>query len=172
MENKNICLAILFIFFSSCISDFKEVEQVSLNTQESKEKKVFVIGYKVVDIQKLDRNYYFPIVSAWEEKAWQIVKDNDGKESYEILDSSSNHLVFSFNNEDTLITADNFSKGKWIMFMDKSDNSVGTIRGMINFNLVDKIVNDTTAVTIFRKKKPNDYKNNLTPLFKFNLIRE
>jgi len=159
-------------FFSSCNLDFKEVAQVSLNIQEAKEKKVFVAEYKLANIQQLDSKYIFPIQSAWEEKAWRLALDKSGNESYKISDSSSHHLVFNLNDKDSLITENNFTKGKWIMFMDKTDNPIGSVRGMINISLLGKTINDTASFTVYKQNIPNDIKNNLTPLFKFDIVRQ
>lgn len=151
--------------------DFKESSQVSLNIQEAKEKKVFVEEYKIDNLQIIDSNYIFPIQSVWEEKAWQLALDKNKKETYRILDSSSNNLIFLLNGKDTLITEKNFVNGKWIMKFDNTDNLCGSIRGMINFSLLGNTLNDTTPITIYRQKYPHDYNNNLTPIFKFDIIK-
>ena len=158
-------------FLSSCNLDFKEAKQVSLNIQEANEKKVFVTEYKLDNIQQLDNKFSFPIQSSWEEKARQLALDNRGKESYKILDSSSHLLVFNLNNKDTLFTENNFREGKWILFMEKTNNPIGSIRGMINIELLGKTVSDTASFTIYKQNVPHDIKNNLTPLFKFDLVR-
>jgi len=160
-------------WLSSCNIDFKEAIQVSLNIQEAKEKNVFVEEYRISNVQTLDSNYSFPIQSSWEEKAWKLALDNDKNETYKTLDSSSNNLVFQLNDKDTLLTEKNFINGKWIMWMsDNFENSIGSIRGMVNFNLQNKELKDTTSITIYRQQLPNDHKNNLTPLFKFDIVRQ
>ncbi len=104
---------------------------------------------------------------------WKLALDNDKNETYKTLDSSSNNLVFQLNDKDTLLTEKNFINGKWIMWMsDNFENSIGSIRGMVNFNLQNKELKDTTSITIYRQQMPNDHKNNLTPLFKFDIVRQ
>ncbi len=170
--SKNLFLLLLLNCLASCNIDFKEAIQVSLNIQEAKEKNVFVEEYRIDSIQSFDSNYTFPIQSTWEEKAWKLTLDKDKNETFRILDSSSNNLIFQLNNKDSLITSKNFIDGKWIMLMDNSDNPVGSIRGMIKFGLLGKALNNKTSITIYRQKAPNDHKNNLTTLFKFDIVRQ
>lgn len=158
-------------WFTSCVDDFKEAIQVSLNVQEAKEKKVLVREYRIKNVQSLDSRYTLPIQSIWEEKAWRLSLDKDKNETYKIVEGSSNHLVILLNKEDTLITVKNFIKRKWCMKFDNEDNLAGSIRGMINFNLLGKSLNDTTSITIYRQKEPNDHINNLIPLFKFDIVK-
>lgn len=170
---KTVFVVVLSNLLCSCNLDFKEAKQVSLNMQEAKEKKVFVAEYSISNIQTLDSNYIFPIQSVWEERAWQLALNKDKTETYKILDSSSNNLIFQLNEKDTLITKDNFSHGKWIMYtMDNPENFIGSTRGMINLGLKNKELKDTTSIAIFRLNDPHNYNNNLKPLFKFDIIRQ
>lgn len=172
MKAKILSLSTLIILIASCNIDFKESVQVSLNIQEAKDKKVFVSEYKLENIQQLDNNYNFPISSVWEEKYWQLVLDEKENITYKISESSSHNLVFKLNNNDTLLSEPNFIKGKWIIFMDNKDNPIGSTRGMINIDLLGKSINDTTLCTIFKQNIQYNIKSNLTPLFKFILIRK
>lgn len=160
-------------WLTSCNIDFKEAIQVSLNVQEAKEKKVFVQEYSISNIQSFDTNFTFPIQSIWEEKAWKLALDENKKETYKTIDSSYNNLVFQLNDKDTLLTENNFTKGKWIMWMtDNLENSIGSIRSMITFSLQNKELKDTTSIIIYRQQEPNDRKNNLTPLFRFDIVQQ
>lgn len=171
--SKILFLLMFLNWLTSCNIDFKEAIQVSLNIGEAKEKKVFVREYSISNIQSLETNYTFPIKSVWEEKAWKLTLDKNKKETYKVVDSSSNNLVFELNDKDTLLTENNFTNGKWIMWMsDNLENSVGSTRGMINFSLQNKELKDTTSIIIYRQQEPNDHKNNLTPLFRFDIVRQ
>lgn len=172
---KVIQILSVFMFsnlLTSCNNDFKEAVQVSLNIQEAKEKKVFVTEYEIIEIQSFANNYIFPIKSIWEEKAWHLKLDKNKKETFKIINSTSNNLIFQLNEKEIFITNDNFLIGKWIMWMNNSENPIGSTRGMININLVNQVINDTNYFTIYRQKEPNDHKNNLTPLFKFGIVRK
>lgn len=160
-------------WLTSCNIDFKEANQVSLDINEAKEKKVFVQEYVIDNIQLFDTNYTFPIQSIWEEKPWKLALDKDKNETYKIVDSSSNNLVFKLNDKDTLLTENNFIDGKWVMWgSDNFDYSFGSTRGMINFKMLNNELKDTTSITIYRQQEPNDRKSNLTPLFKFDILRQ
>lgn len=153
--------------------DFKEATQVSLNINEAKEKKVFVQEYSICNVKSIDEKYTFPIQTIWEEKAWKVTLDDNKKETYKIIDSSSNNLVFELNDKDSFLKENNFINGKWIMWMSENlENSISSTRGMINFSLQNKELKDTTSITIYRQQEPNDRKNKLTPLFKFDIVRQ
>jgi len=172
MKKITIIIFVLSIFcwITSCNIDFKEAMQVSLNIQEAKDKKVFVSEYKIIQIQSFIKGNNFPIKSVWEEKTWCIALDKNGNQTFRINDSVSNNLVFQLNEKESFITNDNFIKGKWIMWM--NENAVGSTRGMINISLQNQTLKDTISFTIYSQKEPNDHKNNLTPLFKFKIIRQ
>ena len=63
MKNHKVIYSILIIniILSSCIFDFNESVQVSLDINESKSKKVFIAEYHINSIRCYDKNYKFPI---------------------------------------------------------------------------------------------------------------
>lgn len=171
MGTKFIYFSVLFALISSCNSDFKEAAQVSLNVQEAKEKGVFVSQYKIQNINIVEREYNFPIENIWEEKSWHLALGKHGNEDYLINDSSSHHLVFQLNRNDSFITESNFVNGKWTLRMDNKDIFCGSARGMININLTEKNANDIISFTIYKLNETNNYKTNLDTLIKFEIAR-
>lgn len=156
-----------FIAFLRCGREPTEISQVSLNIQEAKTKRVFLSEYQVIDLETLKTGFSFPINSVWEEKPWILINDKTGC-SFRIQDSTSNRLVIGLNNVDTIFTEQNFIKGKWIMWMDSLDNSIGSIRGMINFSLV-RPLKDGSHFTLYLKKNPTNFTTDLVPIFRFRI---
>ncbi len=150
-----------------CGREPTEISQVSLNIQESKTKKVFLSEYQVIDLDTLKTGFSFPINSVWEEKPWELLNNKDYP-AYRIQDSTSNRLVLGLNGMETIFTEQNFVKGKWIMWMDSLSNSVGSIRGMMNFSLTRPLT-EGCFVTIYLKEDPMKQTTNLVPVFRFKL---
>ena len=172
MSNKFKLIIIFCLVITSCNLDFKEASQVSLDINESKSKKVFIAEYFINKIRCFDKNYKFPINSIWVEKEWLLALDTNGNESYKIGTFSYN-MVFKLNNLDTLITNENYEKGKWIMLNDNNENGMGSTRGMINISLTKDEIKDTISLSIYKLLNPPlDYNNHRVKLYQFEIIRK
>ena len=150
-----------------CGREPTEISQVSLNIQEAKKKKVYLSEYQVIDLDTILTGYSFPINSVWEERPW-ILLNNNSDCTYQIQDSSSNRLVFGLSSKETIFTEQNFAKGNWIMWMDGSNNSFGSIRGMMNFSLTQPLAPGCLFI-LYIKKDPMNGTTDLEPIFRFKL---
>ncbi len=149
----------------------KNPSQVSKDIHESIEKNVFIREFRFENIETLDKNYQFPFKQAWEEKVWYIGLDSLGKEKPVIDALSATNIVFQLKENEKFFSIDNFMH-KWIMKEEgEATIGIGTTSGIINTTLrQEKKGLIKISFAIYKQKYEYDTNNNLTPLFKFNLV--
>lgn len=165
---KKWFLFVFVLFLCSCYNDAYEPQQVSLNIEESKAKKVFVTEYKVKNIKMLSPDVKNLIDRVWIEKYWQLRKDMDGNEVPDICDTCVYCIVYSLNN-DKRYNGDNFIKD-WTFFGSDTIDVVSSVRGMpTTWIYTPKKLPDSLTFTIERLYRPFD-KSSAMPLEEFTIV--
>ena len=185
-KNKNyLLLLVIFLLTSLGVLYFlnyalesvsyKKTRKVSKSIQESKKNGVFIREYQITDIEVFDTPYQFPFDQVWKEMYWHSELGKKRKEVI-VIDSTFSHtLVFMMKKDISFCSRDSVEE-MWIMWSNVTRMGVsgfGTTETM--YMTISQEYEDSTKLssfTIYKQKSKYDYKNDLTPLFKFNLTRD
>ncbi len=172
LEGK-ICLLLIIIFIAySCNlknKDFKNPIQVSKSIKESKEKKVFLNKFIISHLKRYNHSFKFPIKNIWLEKHWHLELDSTKKEIIVIDEEFPKNIVFSLKNIDSFFSSDNNTEGKWVIWLGEKEIPSSSIDGMIIIPVSNVLLNDSTTITIYKQKTPNDFKREIEKLFSFTI---
>ena len=145
---------------------------VSESVQESKNNKAFIRECRIDDIIVFNESYQFPFKQSWEEEV--CFMDFDKKKSFIVVDTlgKSRNIVFKFSSKKdyNLFCEGNIDK-RWIMWGDYISN-MGIVNGMCITHLSEKYFDSIKLSFTIYKQNTYSMKENLTPLFKFNLYRD
>lgn len=141
--------------------------QISLSVQESKEKKVFINEYNIIDIKILDKNTFFPIRQVWLEKGWFLPIDRNCNQILTICETCTPVMIFKLK-DDNIFNENNYLT-KWFLHSDSC--SISLFNGVINsiMNNHTLIVPDSLTFKIIRMNNPVDIKNDIKEVAEFTI---
>lgn len=152
----NITGLLIIILNLTCCKyvEFKP-SHISLNINESKNKKAFICEY-VVSKKTYNDSIDFNYNEIWLEKKWSNYLDKNGQEKFKVVDSTA-QLVINFK-DDHLFT----KKKYWDKFIIKDDdgNVMGSDKGILSLD-ADILKNEPKVFKLFVIKVKDKYQPNL-----------
>ena len=147
---------------------------LSKSIHESKENNIFIREWKIDDIMTYDASCQFPFEQAWEETLRVWSWDEKGNEILVIDSLRSKMIVLKMKNDKDIKSFKKFGKvGQWVMKDDKNSYYDFLNLEMINIQLTEKYRDSTKLpVTIYKLNNEDYWTDDVTPLFKFNLLRD
>ncbi|GHU73937.1 hypothetical protein FACS189413_18620 [Bacteroidia bacterium] len=137
---------------------------------ESKRTGAFLWEYEISRIDTLEPNYNFPkFKNIWMTKDEVIERNKFGIIHLVVDKSSSNNVVFSIQNKDTLFNMDNYWH-KW-KIRDDSKNPFGQSNDVLVASEVNYSKTDTIYYTIYRMIEAKTVaEDELIPVFRMELV--
>ncbi|MDR0232067.1 MAG: hypothetical protein LBI82_08105 [Dysgonamonadaceae bacterium] len=167
-------ITVFILLMSACNIDYKGQMGVSKDIQESKERNVFIKEYQIKNIHSFNDSLTFPIEKAWLERCWRFALDESGKE-ISVVDTSCCCYQIAFEltkrSKKDFFQTDSYLS-EWIIEKDSLQTPGGIIHHGVSRIFIDHkdSVDRIIPMTIYKQESPVDFKNNITSLFKFDLI--
>lgn len=151
------------IHLIGCNLDFKETQQVSKDTSESRQKRVFISEYEIRNLQIFDSSVSFPIDQIWRERRRYLVLDSNKKQAIRV---DSNKTTIVFNLKDNAALDESSFLNKWYIW-DSDSSSIGLISKRIILQPRFESSKDSIHFSIYHLSSPYNFKNGLIRLFDF-----